>query len=131
MIEPLGLLHGEDAAEAVRLGLALPLPQGLAFTMARRDGQVVPATVLAAGLPMPPPWAGLPQRPLVMGIVNVTPDSFSNGGEQFATRDAVASGLAMAGQGAARDRHRRQERRFDPGGARQDDHWPVRRGDQG
>lgn len=100
MIEPLGLLQGEDAAEALRLGLALPLPQGLAFTMARRDGQVMPAAALAAGLPMPPQWAGLPPQPLVMGIVNVTPDSFSNGGEQFATRDAVASGLVMAGQGA-------------------------------
>lgn len=100
MIEPLGLLQGEDAAEAIRLGLALPLPNGLAFTMARRDGQVLPATALTAGLPPPPPWAGLPARPLVMGIVNVTPDSFSNGGEQFATRDAVASGLAMVAQGA-------------------------------
>ena len=95
MIEPIGLLQGEDAAEAIRLGLALPLPHGLAFTMARRDGQVLPVAALTEVLPTPAPWAGLPPRPLVMGIVNVTPDSFSNGGEQFAFRDAVASALAM------------------------------------
>ena len=100
MIEPLGLLQGSDAAEAVRLGLALPLPHGLAFTMARLDGQVFPAVSLTSGLASPPPWADLPERPLVMGIVNVTPDSFSNGGEQFAARDAVASGLMMVAQGA-------------------------------
>ena len=39
-------------------------------------------------------------RPLVMGIVNVTPDSFSDGG-QFATADAaVAHALELVGQGA-------------------------------
>ena len=45
---------------------------------------------------------GLPQRgrPLVMGIVNVTPDSFSDGG-RFATTDrAVAHGLALRDEGA-------------------------------
>jgi dihydropteroate synthase len=40
------------------------------------------------------------RRPLVMGIVNVTPDSFSDGG-QFARADAaIAHGLALAEQGA-------------------------------
>jgi len=39
-------------------------------------------------------------RPLVMGIVNVTPDSFSDGGK-YATRDAaVAHGLELVRQGA-------------------------------
>jgi dihydropteroate synthase len=39
-------------------------------------------------------------RPLVMGIVNVTPDSFSDGG-RFATADqAIAHGLELAGEGA-------------------------------
>ncbi len=98
-MEPMGLLSGEDAAAAVRLGLALPLGDGLAFTMARIGGSVVPASGLA-GLPAPAPWAGLPGRALVMGIVNVTPDSFSNGGEQFAVADAVASGERMVSQGA-------------------------------
>ena len=32
----------------------------------------------------------LSARPLLMGIVNVTPDSFSDGGHHFALEDAVA-----------------------------------------
>ncbi len=39
--------------------------------------------------------------PVVMGIVNVTPDSFSDGGAFFDTDKAVARGLTMARQGAA------------------------------
>lgn len=39
-------------------------------------------------------------RTLVMGIVNVTPDSFSDGGEFFSTEDAVRHGLELAAQGA-------------------------------
>ena len=39
-------------------------------------------------------------RPRVMGIVNVTPDSFSDGGAHFDLEAAVAHGLALAGEGA-------------------------------
>ena len=39
-------------------------------------------------------------RPLVMGIVNVTPDSFSDGGAFFEGSSAIAHGLALRGQGA-------------------------------
>jgi len=39
-------------------------------------------------------------RPRVMGIVNVTPDSFSDGGEPATTDAAVAHGLELAGEGA-------------------------------
>jgi dihydropteroate synthase len=39
-------------------------------------------------------------RPRVMGIVNVTPDSFSDGGEHAATEAAVAHGLRLAAEGA-------------------------------
>src|SRR5262245_11056363 len=40
------------------------------------------------------------RRPLVLGIVNVTPDSFSDGG-RFASADAaVAHGLSLVEQGA-------------------------------
>lgn len=39
--------------------------------------------------------------PLVMGILNVTPDSFSDGGDFFEPDKAVAAGLQMAQQGAA------------------------------
>ena len=39
-------------------------------------------------------------RTRVMGIVNVTPDSFSDGGAHASTDAAVAHGLALAAQGA-------------------------------
>ena len=39
-------------------------------------------------------------RPRVMGIVNVTPDSFSNGGEHATTEAAVAHGVQLAEEGA-------------------------------
>jgi dihydropteroate synthase len=44
--------------------------------------------------------ADLPRR-AVMGIVNVTPDSFSDGGSFFAASDAIAHGLQLARDGAA------------------------------
>ncbi|WP_444663238.1 dihydropteroate synthase [Cellulomonas sp. CW35] len=50
--------------------------------------------------------AGLPaelsraDRCLVMGVVNVTPDSFSDGGRWFTPAAAVAHGLALLEQGA-------------------------------
>lgn len=39
-------------------------------------------------------------RPRIMGIVNVTPDSFADGGAHDNTDQAVAYALALAGQGA-------------------------------
>src|ERR1700760_2301124 len=46
--------------------------------------------------------AGLPSEPrcLVMGVVNVTPDSFSDGGQWLGTEAAVTHGLDLAAQGA-------------------------------
>ncbi len=38
--------------------------------------------------------------PLIMGILNVTPDSFSDGGRYVSSRDAVARGLEMVTEGA-------------------------------
>jgi dihydropteroate synthase len=40
-------------------------------------------------------------RPLVMGVVNVTPDSFSDGGRFLALDAAVAHGVRLAEEGAA------------------------------
>jgi dihydropteroate synthase len=40
-------------------------------------------------------------RPSVMGVVNVTPDSFSDGGVNFRPREAVASARRMVEEGAA------------------------------
>jgi dihydropteroate synthase len=42
----------------------------------------------------------LPARPLVMGIVNVTPDSFSDGGQFMDLDAAVRHGLKLAAAGA-------------------------------
>jgi dihydropteroate synthase len=39
-------------------------------------------------------------RPLVVGIVNITPDSFSDGGRHFSHEDAIAHGMALREQGA-------------------------------
>jgi dihydropteroate synthase len=42
----------------------------------------------------------LSERTHVMGIVNVTPDSFSDGGRFFDTEDALKQGISMAEEGA-------------------------------
>jgi dihydropteroate synthase len=41
-----------------------------------------------------------PARPLVMGIVNVTPDSFADGGLYLTAAQAIAHGQLLASQGA-------------------------------
>jgi dihydropteroate synthase len=46
-------------------------------------------------------WAGLAlTRPLVMGILNVTPDSFSDGASHAAADTAIAAGVKMLAEGA-------------------------------
>ena len=49
-----------------------------------------------------PAVAGLPQaaRPLVMAVVNVTPDSFSDGGRWLDPQAAVQHGLSLVAEGA-------------------------------
>jgi dihydropteroate synthase len=42
----------------------------------------------------------LSQRALIMGVLNVTPDSFSDGGKFFALEKAIEHGLRMAAEGA-------------------------------
>ncbi|MDO4596373.1 MAG: dihydropteroate synthase [Coriobacteriaceae bacterium] len=39
-------------------------------------------------------------RPRIMGVLNVTPDSFSDGGEHYDTEAAIAYGLKMLDEGA-------------------------------
>jgi dihydropteroate synthase len=53
----------------------------------------VPGQAHPAGLPAPP-------RCLVMGVVNVTPDSFSDGGAWLQPAAAVAHGLRLVAEGA-------------------------------
>ena len=47
-----------------------------------------------------PPADGPVRRPLVMAVVNVTPDSFSDGGRWFDAAAAVEHGLQLVAQGA-------------------------------
>jgi len=52
------------------------------------------------------PWynfdkQNIPDSPVVMGILNTTPDSFSDGGEFYAKEDAVKRAKLMIEQGAA------------------------------
>jgi len=118
--QPDGLVSGPAAADLIEAGVALPLPGGRsAFTLCRLHP---PPGVGATPVPMPitqmcsrardllpaafrvserPAFAGLDLRqPRLMGIVNVTPDSFSDGGRHFATEAAVAHGLSLRDGGA-------------------------------
>ena len=113
LIEPMGLLHGAAARDAVRQRAALPLQDGRsAFSLARLIGEAEEPLLPVAQVPerwqpalrqvtRRPPAAGLPDGPLVMGILNVTPDSFSDGGLHLHVPDAVAAGLRMIESGAA------------------------------
>jgi dihydropteroate synthase len=113
---PTGLLQGAAAKRAVSAGTASPLAGGsVAFASAellqrgasgagdRRPvlAQDVPAYLLAPIQRAPKPWAGFDlSRALVMGIVNVTPDSFSDGGDYADPAAAVARGVSLAEAGA-------------------------------
>ncbi|MDP4594959.1 MAG: dihydropteroate synthase, partial [Beijerinckiaceae bacterium] len=50
--------------------------------------------------PLPRSSAEIGKHPLIMGIVNVTPDSFSDGGRFFDSDKAVAHALQLAADGA-------------------------------
>jgi dihydropteroate synthase len=124
---PAGLVAGELAAAMIEAGTGWPLAGGeQAFTsggVAWRDGEaarlaVAPFADLVgwAGMDLAArpvldrigacgrkraPWAGLElDRPRIMGIVNVTPDSFSDGGAALVPEAAIARGLAMVAAGA-------------------------------
>jgi dihydropteroate synthase len=52
-------------------------------------------------VPLTPAGMDLGEGPLLMGIVNVTPDSFSDGGVHLDADAAVKAGLSMVKEGAA------------------------------
>jgi len=64
--------------------------------LARSDG----ATLRDVTTARPPLDERFP-RPAVMGVLNVTPDSFSDGGRFVAPADAIAHGRRLAAEGAA------------------------------
>ena len=121
-LQPIGLLYGEIARDAVSLGAALPLAgSSVAFSTVRLwegepgnvhhaiartstiqaideprvkdllDRIVAPRTAIA-GVSM--------DSPRIMGIVNVTPDSFSDGGEYLEPSVAIKRAEALSNSGA-------------------------------
>jgi dihydropteroate synthase len=121
-LEPAGFLYGAVAKEAVALGEALSLAgSSIAFSTVRlwegEPGQIKraavrTATIKAIGDPgvkdvldrMIAPRAavaGIPMdRPRIMGVVNITPDSFSDGGDNIDTDAAIKRAEALASAGA-------------------------------
>src|SRR5262249_53794197 len=76
-------------------GFAPPAKPQAARTSATMSNSSSPLTWRVRGQPL-----DLSSRALVMGIVNVTPDSFSDGGRHASTDAAVAHALALLEQGA-------------------------------
>ena len=113
-VRPLGLLFGDDARAARKAGVARPIAGDYAAFAAcevREGGG--PARVAAAvslpavgidwaavGAPRESPLGGPLLRPLIMGIVNLTPDSFSEPGIHMDAQAAIAHALALAEAGA-------------------------------
>ena len=122
-LRPLGLCWGEDARRAVAAGSAGRLAGlDIAFTeievierdanrearSLRRHADLAASTdpaIAAALARIAAPRAGVAgfamDRTLIMGIVNVTPDSFSDGGTYADTTSAVEHGRSLAAAGAA------------------------------
>jgi dihydropteroate synthase len=122
-LRPLGIIRGQCAEQAVDEGIALRLCGGpaaflageliegapgkakrvvaRAATLAAIDEPVIAALLERIAAPRPA-VAGLNMRDtLIMGVLNVTPDSFSDGGEHFAPAEAVAHARRMIEEGAA------------------------------
>jgi dihydropteroate synthase len=114
LLRPIGIVGGRAAARAVEAGLARPLAGGLlAFTAVEaigREGRslhdlrTVPPELQPRLQRMTrprPPFAGLSlDRPLLMGILNATPDSFSERGAHFDPEAAVRHGVWLLEAGA-------------------------------
>ena len=122
-LRPVGLCWGEDARQALASGSAGRLAGlDIAFTeievverdadrdwrslrlfadLAASSDPKIAATLARIAAPRPDVAGLRMDRSLVMGIVNVTPDSFSDGGQHADAAVAVAHGLALAREGAA------------------------------
>jgi dihydropteroate synthase len=128
-LRPLGLLRGAAAQAMLAEGEAIALAGGtLAFplveALALQDGRLLSAVASVAALrrwaveqeaalaervavqfaalaAARLPWAGFAlDRPLIMGVLNVTPDSFSDGGDFNDPARAIEAGRAMLAAGA-------------------------------
>lgn len=121
-LNPVGLLYGSDAQEAIKAGNAGRLAGGdIGFALvqvlqgrpgnikrelrsyqdlrASSDNAIIECLNLLEQNRVLPAEASQP-GPLLMGVVNVTPDSFSDGGEFLDARVAIAHGQMLAAAGA-------------------------------
>jgi dihydropteroate synthase len=127
-LRPTDIVGGTLAAQAIERGTARPLagsalafsavellartPDGVIRTVAalttllsaledQSDRRGAVEAVLQRISAPRPAWAGFAlDRPLIMGILNVTPDSFSDGGHFLDRARAVAHGRALLAGGA-------------------------------
>jgi dihydropteroate synthase len=128
-LEPAGILHGAAAQAAIASGhgwslaggatvftacivylrqadrvLVSVAPFGEILSWSENEGQDLAENVAGRLRKIGgrrPPFAGFTlDRPRIMGIVNVTPDSFSDGGRFFETERAIKQGVALRDAGA-------------------------------
>lgn len=104
---PAGLVYGSDARQLITEGRGASLGglSTIAYTLVEeitRDGSAVNRRFTSGTLPRSTALPAFlsPERPLVMGIVNVTPDSFSDGGLNAEGARAIAHGIQLAKEGA-------------------------------
>jgi len=79
------------------MGLPSRRPASLAAWLSPNAFPAAP-DALASGASAGPPWVGT--RPRVIGILNLTPDSFSDGGRLTTVEDALRAAGRMLSQGA-------------------------------
>jgi dihydropteroate synthase len=128
-LRPTLLSRGRDAEAAIAAGVALRLAGGpvafAALEIAERDGEGIErrllplaearrwidsqpavrrdaaAATLAQLVAERPAFAGMAlDKPRLMGVVNVTPDSFSDGGDHADSEAAIAHAVALLEAGA-------------------------------
>ena len=121
-LRPLGLLYGDTARAAIEVDKAAPLAGGeIAFSQAeviegapgaatrdirafqeiKQSNEAALGAAMARIVALRPPIAGLSMEgPRIMGVVNVTPDSFSDGGLYNEADQAIARAAELALNGA-------------------------------
>jgi dihydropteroate synthase len=128
-ITPRALLTGAAAAEAITARWAWPLGRGMAYgamdvstreagvitrlgsivkAVYDKDARSIPSHIRNSiesqikALANKPTFDGFDlAKPALMGVLNVTPDSFSDGGQHWPQDAAIAHGIAMIDAGAA------------------------------
>jgi dihydropteroate synthase len=106
-LRPAGLVYGPDARQLMKEGRGASLGglSTIAYTLTEeitRSGDEVARRFTSGKLARQTALPSLldSTRPLVMGIVNVTPDSFSDGGLNADAERAIAHGIGLAAEGA-------------------------------